>query len=104
MSEPKKMAPGPEELGAERDVVAARAIGELAVDLRRIIEATRVRVAQTVNSELVMLNWQIGNFGRFHFALGKPNCEWTHTRQLQAPPSTAVAIFSSAVLSSTKRI
>lgn len=35
--------------------------GELAADIRSLIEATRVRVAQTVNAELVLLYWRIGD-------------------------------------------
>jgi hypothetical protein len=61
MSEPRKMGPEQAEANAERSLVVPPAIGELATDLRRLIEATRARVAQTVNAELVMLNWQIGN-------------------------------------------
>jgi predicted nuclease of restriction endonuclease-like (RecB) superfamily len=61
MSESKKMGPEQLKTNAERAVVAPPAIGELATDLRRLIEAARARVAQTVNAELVMLNWQIGN-------------------------------------------
>lgn len=33
----------------------------LVADLRTLIEASRVRVAQTVNSELVMLYWRVGH-------------------------------------------
>jgi predicted nuclease of restriction endonuclease-like (RecB) superfamily len=55
------MGPEQAEANAERSLVVPPAIGELATDLRRLIEATRARVAQTVNAELVMLNWQIGN-------------------------------------------
>jgi predicted nuclease of restriction endonuclease-like (RecB) superfamily len=61
MSEPKKVVPNQIDLNTERAVVAPPAIGKLATDLRRLIEAARSRVAQTVNAELVMLNWQIGN-------------------------------------------
>ena len=32
-----------------------RALGELAADLRSLIETTRLRVARTVDAELVML-------------------------------------------------
>jgi predicted nuclease of restriction endonuclease-like (RecB) superfamily len=35
-------------------------VGKLAGDVRQIIESTRVRVAQSVNAELVMMNWKIG--------------------------------------------
>jgi len=34
--------------------------GKLAGDVRQIIESTRIRVAQSVNAELVMMNWKIG--------------------------------------------
>jgi hypothetical protein len=61
MSEPKETGPEQAETNAERTVVVPPALGELATDLRRLIEATRARVAQTVNAEFVMLNWQIGN-------------------------------------------
>jgi hypothetical protein len=33
----------------------------LAADLRSLIEGARLRVAQTVNSDLVVLYWEIGN-------------------------------------------
>ncbi len=33
----------------------------LAADIRRFIEATRTSVAQSVNAQLVLLNWQIGS-------------------------------------------
>jgi hypothetical protein len=45
----------------ERGVLAPHALGKLAADLRSLIEAARLRVAQTVNAELVPLYWQIGN-------------------------------------------
>jgi len=49
----------------ERDpqspVPAPRVLGELAADLRSLIETTRLRVARTVNAELVMLYWEIGS-------------------------------------------
>ena len=35
--------------------------GELAADICGLIEAVRLRVAQTVNAELVLLYWQIGD-------------------------------------------
>jgi len=35
--------------------------GGLAADIRGLIEAVRLRVAQTVNAELVLLYWQIGD-------------------------------------------
>jgi hypothetical protein len=34
--------------------------------MRRLIEATRARVARSVNAELVMLNWQFGS--RIHWS------------------------------------
>jgi hypothetical protein len=42
-------------------VAAPNLFGELAADVRTLIEAARLRVAQTVNAELVLLYWQIGN-------------------------------------------
>ena len=35
-------------------------LGELAADLRTLIEEARLRVARTVNAELVVLYWEIG--------------------------------------------
>ena len=69
----------------------ARAIqsGELAADIRGMIEAARLRVAQTVNAELVLLNWQIGNRIRRDI-LGQTRAEYgeeivsTLSRQLSA--------------------
>jgi predicted nuclease of restriction endonuclease-like (RecB) superfamily len=49
-----------EDQNRDRAITEPRAFGELAADIRRLIEATRVRVAQTVNAELVLLYWQIG--------------------------------------------
>ncbi|MBL8238684.1 MAG: hypothetical protein JNM66_14765 [Bryobacterales bacterium] len=40
---------------------ATFASGELTADIRGLIEAVRLRVAQTVNAELVLLYWQIGD-------------------------------------------
>ncbi len=40
---------------------APRVLGELAADLRSLIETTRLRVARTVNAELVMLYWEVGS-------------------------------------------
>ena len=37
-----------------------RALQELAADIRSLIEASRFRAARTVNTELVLLYWQIG--------------------------------------------
>ena len=51
----------PEEQNPQSPVSAPQVLGELAADLRALIEATRLRVARTVNAELVMLYWQIGN-------------------------------------------
>src|SRR5271157_2832492 len=45
----------------ESAIVVPHTSGELAADIRAYIEAARLRVAQTVNAELVLLNWQIGN-------------------------------------------
>lgn len=61
MSEPSNTSPEQAVTRADAVPSAPPRIGELAADLRRLIEATRGRVAQTVNAELVMLNWQIGN-------------------------------------------
>ena len=44
----------------ETAVAITASSGELAADSRGLIEAARLRVAQTVNSELVLLHWQIG--------------------------------------------
>jgi hypothetical protein len=40
---------------------APRVLGELTADLRSLIETTRLRVARSVNAELVMLYWEIGS-------------------------------------------
>jgi len=45
----------------ETAVATAALSGELAADIRGLIEAARLRVAQTVNSELVLLYWEIGS-------------------------------------------
>lgn len=42
------------------DKLTATSSEELAQELRALIDATRGRVARTVNSELVLLHWQIG--------------------------------------------
>ena len=57
MSRTKK----PVEQNKAGDLVAAPASAELAADIRAIIEAARLRVAQTVNAELVLLYGQIGS-------------------------------------------
>lgn len=41
--------------------MGSQALRELAADLRSLIEAARLQVAQTVNAELVLLYWQIGD-------------------------------------------
>ena len=46
---------------SEPALAAPNPLGELAADVRSLIEAARLRVAQTVNAELVLLYWQIGN-------------------------------------------
>lgn len=46
--------------GAGRVEAPAQTVGKLAGDVREIIDSTRVRVAQSVNAELVMMNWKIG--------------------------------------------
>jgi len=61
MSSPKKPRRKSGEPRIESAVVVPHASGELAADIRAFIEAARLRVAQTVNAELVLLNWQIGN-------------------------------------------
>ena len=54
-----------------------------------MIEAARLRVAQTINAELVLLNWQIGNRIRRDI-LGQTRAEYgeeivsTLSRQLSA--------------------
>lgn len=45
---------------AARIAAPQEAVGKLVGDVRQIIESTRVRVAQSVNAELVMMNWRIG--------------------------------------------
>ena len=57
MSRIKKAA----EQNPETALSAAPLSGKLAADIRGLIEAARLRVAQTVNAELVLLNWQIGS-------------------------------------------
>lgn len=37
-----------------------RVLQQLATDIRSLIEASRFRAARTVNTELVLLYWQIG--------------------------------------------
>ena len=50
-----------EDQDRDRTITEPHALGELAADIRSLIEATRVRVAQTVNAELVLLYWRIGD-------------------------------------------
>jgi hypothetical protein len=50
-----------QEQDAQSPVPASRVLGELAADLRSLIDTTRLRVARTVNAELVMLYWEIGS-------------------------------------------
>jgi hypothetical protein len=50
----------------KQTVLRPNAASELAADLRSLIQAARLRVAQTVNAELVILYWQIGNRIRTH--------------------------------------
>ena len=57
MSRIKKTA----DQNSETAVAAAGPSPDLAADIRGLIDAARLRVAQTVNAELVLLNWQIGN-------------------------------------------
>ena len=49
-----------QEQNPQSPVPAPRILGELAADLRSLIDTTRLRVARTVNAELVMLYWEIG--------------------------------------------
>jgi hypothetical protein len=78
--------------GAQRSepaVLAPHALSELAADVRDLIEAARLRVAHTVNSELVRLCWQIRNRIRRDI-LGQTRAEYgeqivsTLSRQLSA--------------------
>lgn len=46
---------------SERDLATTGAIGGLTADIRSLIEAVRLRVARTVNAELVLLYWRIGD-------------------------------------------
>jgi hypothetical protein len=79
----------PEEKNPQIAVLVPRVVGELAADLRSLIEATRLRVAQAVNAELVMLYWQVGNRIRRDI-LGEARAEYgdqivsTLSRQLAA--------------------
>ncbi len=69
--------------------VPPHTVAELAEDLRSLIQTARLRVAQTVNAELVVLYWQIGNRIRHHI-LGDARAEYgnqivsTLSRQLTA--------------------
>jgi hypothetical protein len=73
----------------EQSVLPLHAASELAADLRTLIQAARLRVAQTVNAELVILYWQIGNRIRTHI-LGEARADYgdqivsTLSRQLTA--------------------
>lgn len=77
------------EQNKQGDLVAAPPIGELAADIRGFIEAARLRVAQTVNAELVLLYWQIGSRIR-RDVLGETRAQYgeeivsTLSRQLSA--------------------
>jgi hypothetical protein len=57
MSKSKKAA----KQNFESALVTPALSGELAADIRGLIEAARLRVALTVNAELVLLYWQIGS-------------------------------------------
>jgi DUF1016 N-terminal domain len=61
MSGPRNPRRKSGEPSIESVVVVPNVPGELAADIRAFIEAARLRVAQTVNAELVLRNWQIGN-------------------------------------------
>ena len=78
-----------QEQDPHRPVPAPRVLGELAADLRSLIETTRLRVARTVNAELVMLYWEVGSRIRRDI-LGDARAEYgnqivsTLSRQLKA--------------------
>lgn len=55
----RRITDGPVQNAASIAVPSQAAI-ELASDVRSLIESARLRVAQTVNAELVLLYWQIG--------------------------------------------
>jgi predicted nuclease of restriction endonuclease-like (RecB) superfamily len=65
------------------------ALGQLAADIRGLIDAVRLRAARSVNAELVLLYWQIGNRIRRDI-LGEARAEYgeeivsTLSRQLSA--------------------
>lgn len=61
MSGGKRARPETDEQNLEGAVVVPPSAGELAADIRGLIEAARVRIAQAVNAELAFLNWQIGS-------------------------------------------
>jgi hypothetical protein len=65
---------------------AAMLDGELVADIRALIEAARLRVAQTVNSELVLLNWQSGA-RRFSAGLDPLQFERQRTNRTHATES-----------------
>ena len=73
----------PVEQNKAGDWVAAPTSAELAADIRAIIEAARLRVAQTVNAELVLLYWQIGShihrdiLGETRAQYGEDDCPYT---------------------------
>ena len=85
MSKPKKS----DVHSSEPAILAPHALGELAAEVRGLIEAARLRVAQAVNAELVLLYWQIGNRIR-RDVLGQARAEYgeqivsTLSRQLIA--------------------
>jgi hypothetical protein len=47
--------------GPAEPLPAPRVLGDLAADLRSLIDTTRLQVARTVNAELVMRYWEIGS-------------------------------------------
>lgn len=49
-----------EDQNRDRAITEPHAFGELAADIHSLIESTRLRVAQTINVELVLLYWRIG--------------------------------------------
>jgi len=54
------MGQKPDEQNPEPAVLAPHGVGELAAEIRGLIEAARLRVEQTVNPKLMLLYWQIG--------------------------------------------
>jgi hypothetical protein len=55
-----KLREGPQEMGKSVNLSADIGSERLVDDVRSLIESSRHRLAQSVNSELVLLYWQIG--------------------------------------------